>query len=381
MDMLASWLGVDHIGVSWLPTHHDMGLVGCVLFCITNQMEFRLLAPETFLKRPIEWIETLSEAGATLAASPPFALEVVARSPVPSSSLDLRRLRTLIVGAERISAHALEEFLRFAEPFGFEAGMFAPAYGLAEATLAVTGCPVNARPLKVRVRANSLQIGSRVHIDNQGDLGAEFLGEADALVESGSPLQGVTVTIIDESGRQCPDGSLGQIVVASPSLATTCTDTVDGTNGLDHGELLTGDAGFILKGRLFVVGRMGDSIKVHGVAIFAETIEGVIASIQPAPARSVAMLGAVRGRDSVIVLSEGRIPSEWAQLALKRIHHELSGADALVEIWSVPRGTLELTASGKPRRRAMWERINREAFSHETLTTCEAGAILAEPES
>lgn len=208
----------DDVVSSWLPLYHDMGLIGCFLTPISRQAELRLMRPDQFIRDPARWVRTFAEAAHT--AAPPFAFAYAARriKPEQLEGVDLSGWRTAIIGAEPIDPHALEVFARVVEPFGFARETFKPAYGMAETTLLVTMDQVRRRPLAVRPDEASLEFGRPVAILDRHELGEASVGaKAGWVVGCGTPEEDVPVAIVDDGGRELPEGSLGEIVVGGES--------------------------------------------------------------------------------------------------------------------------------------------------------------------
>jgi acyl-CoA synthetase (AMP-forming)/AMP-acid ligase II len=131
------------------------------------------------------------------------------------------------------------------------------------------------------------------------------------------------------------------------------TGSASGTR-LEPGVLRSGDAGFLRDGQLFVVGRMGDGMKVRGRMVFAETVEAAMFE-RGLPERRVAVLLGVRdGTPTAAVVLDGPKP-DWAELAAQVIHEAVEGAELVCV--AMPRGSLAVTSSGKPRRRVMWQAL------------------------
>ncbi|MDN0201107.1 AMP-binding protein [Streptomyces sp. S.PNR 29] len=349
---IGEWLGFDAERdrcATWLPLHHDMGLVGSLLFPMSNAADLWLMRPEQFIGRPLRWLRTVSEFGVTTAATPMFALGHVLRRVRPEDveKLDLARWRTLIVGAERVDAAVLDAFADLLAPAGFDAGAFLPAYGLAEATLAVTGRR-HAEPLRtMTVDVGSLAPGSPVR---------SAVGDArtTTFVGCGRPLAGTEATVVDDDGRRVADGVLGEIVVRGPGVADGYLDKPYTVSEPFGGVLHTGDAGFRMDGELFVVGRLGDSVKQFGQWVFAEDVERVALSVSARPSRTTCLLGHLDGHNTAVVVVE-EATAEHAEVigqALRRHGFELR-----VLVLSAPSRWISRTTSGKPKRRAMWRRL------------------------
>lgn len=325
---IGAWLEMSEgdATASWLPVHHDMGLIGCLLTPITQQRDLWALDPADFVRDPARYLACFDATGAAMTAMPPFGLDHIVRrvSPESLAGHDFSGWRALIVGAERIDPDVLERFLALLGPFGFDRRALLPAYGLAEATLAVTGLALKEEFTTVR-----------------------------RIVGCGRPLRGVTVAVHDEDGHPLPDGHVGQIVVGGDSVAhgyVSGTASVSLTEWRD-GMLCTGDAGFLDDGQLFVIGRLGDAMKVRGRTVFAEDIESALADAGLPRMRFAVLLGSLATGATGVVLIE-RPEAEWltaASVALPRVLEHLPCV-----VLDVPRRSISRTTSGKPRRRDMW---------------------------
>src|SRR5205823_6322952 len=192
-----SWLrmGPDDTTVSWLPVHHDMGLIGCLLTPLVNGTDLWLLRPEQFVRDPMRFLRCLARAGDALSAMPAFGLRYIARRVTPAevAGLDLSRWRGCIVAAEPVHSEDLDAFARLLAPAGLRREALLPAYGLAEATLAVTG------------------VAPDVGWTSTGVEGRRAVG-------CGPPLPGVGVEILDEHGARVPDGCRGEVAVRGPAV-------------------------------------------------------------------------------------------------------------------------------------------------------------------
>jgi acyl-CoA synthetase (AMP-forming)/AMP-acid ligase II len=318
---IAHWLEMtpQDATASWLPVHHDMGLVGCLLAPIVTGGDLWQLSPSEFVRRPHRYLECFGRLGARLTATPVFGLDHLVRrvSPQTLAGMDFSEWRAVIVGAERIAPGTLEAFARLAEPFGFDRRAFLPAYGLAEATLAVTGLPL-------RTGWSATPSGGS------------------AVVGCGTPVLGATVAVIGDDGRPVPEGTVGEIVASGASVP--------------GGSVATGDAGFLHNGQLHVLGRLGDSMKVRGRTVFAEDVDAAVTAACPAASgRVAALLGSIldsAGDGSRVVVLVERPRPEW--IPTIRAAAAALTEESEVEVLSLPSGGIARTSSGKPRRRELW---------------------------
>ncbi|HET8662298.1 MAG TPA: AMP-binding protein [Micromonosporaceae bacterium] len=358
LRMIRQWSRMDEHGtVSWLPLYHDMGLVGGMLTPLTIQAENAFMRPEQFLRDTRGWLTEYGRNRYASMAMPNFGFErVVARiRPDHLDGLDFSHLTSVISGAERVDPAVLGGFVRLLQPHGLDVTALAPAYGLAEATLAVTGVASGQVPRLVRTGCLERRLGEKVDVREVVELSAEPVAEP-ALwqVSCGRPMDGVRVEILDEDGVRQPEGVLGEVLVHGPSVADGYVDAApEDTAKLSGGTLHTGDAGFLLDGELYVVGRLGDSVKVSGQSLFVEDIEmELVASGAISRRYATVVAGMARGKPTVLVVTE-RSLGDRAALAVSVIR-TLAGDQAQVQVVQVPSGAILRTSSRKPRRRALW---------------------------
>ncbi|MEU3554839.1 non-ribosomal peptide synthetase [Streptomyces fragilis] len=258
--------GEDTRIVSWLPMYHDMGLIGSVLGTVHSGGSCVLMSPSAFAQRPGRWLEAISRFGATASGAPNFAYDLCVdrTGPEERALLDLGSWEVAFNGAEPLRPSTLR---RFADAFagsGFRAEAFTPCYGLAEATLLVTG----------------KRWGTAAAVD-----GAPPSGGA-PVVSSGIPADDVRVEIVDAATRRPADpGAVGEIWVGSPGAArgylghpelseATFGATLDGTSGPRF--LRTGDLGYLADGELHVVGRLKDLVIVRGRNHYPQDVEQTV---------------------------------------------------------------------------------------------------------
>ncbi|GAA2634902.1 AMP-binding protein [Paractinoplanes durhamensis] len=333
-------------GASWLPLHHDMGLIGTLLTIICGQGDLSLMRPAQFLRDPARWLECMTTAAVT--AAPPFALEYAA-SRIPEGRIagwDFRSWRTMFVGAQTVDPAVLDKFATTFAPAGFDPATLRPAYGMAETTLGVTGTAPGTRPLVVRIEPDTLRFGRPVKIDRQFHLGDEPVpARGGWLTGCGGPVLDTEIGLVDEDGAPLPDDYLGEIVVSGATV----------TAGFSR----TGDAGFRHDGQLFVLGRMGDSLKVNGRAVYVEDLEAAVIEATGLPAaRCVVVSAPETDRIGVALFVEGR-PGGWETTARDLLRARLGPAARIRIIIGRP-GLIKRTTSGKPRRRALWQQLQDE---------------------
>lgn len=286
---IAEAFGHDETTVvaGWLPFFHDMGLVGNLLQPLYIGRPVVLMAPTAFLQKPIRWLQMISRYQATTSGGPNFAYDLCVQKTTPEqrAGLDLSSWTVAFNGAEPIRATTLQRFARQFAPFGFRIEALYPCYGMAEATLLITGAEKTTPPTLQPVLASQLE-------QNQVRLTSPDMDDARTLVSCGPIRAGIDVRIVDpERGVAVETGKVGEIWVASPSVAVGYWQQPEVTQSTfqatlaDTGEgpfLRTGDLGFIAKGQLYITGRHKDLIIVRGRNHYPQDIEATVAASHPA---------------------------------------------------------------------------------------------------
>ncbi|MGD0898737.1 MAG: AMP-binding protein [Thermoguttaceae bacterium] len=353
-------------GVSWLPLYHDMGLIGGVVQPIYCGALCTLLAPVAFLQRPALWLETIARTRATVSGGPNFGYDLCVRKVPPEERrrLDLSSWEVAFTGAERVRADTIERFTEAFAPCGFRREAFFPCYGLAEATLLVSGGPRQTAPAIVRVRADAL---ARNQVQKAGDDGASR-----TFVGCGECLPGQTIAIVDpRTCLRCPEGEVGEIWVQGDSVAggyfgqPAMTEASFGARLGDTREgpfLRTGDLGFLRGGQLFVTGRIKDVIIIRGRNYYPEDIENSVDGAHPALRAGYCAAFSIDrdDRERLVVVQE--IDPRRRDLDADAVLRAIRGAIAAqheLEIYAVvlaKAGEVPKTSSGKTQRSACRER-------------------------
>jgi len=264
------------VGVFWLPPFHDMGLIGGILQPCYVGRGAVLMSSATFLQRPLAWLEAMSKYRATTSAAPNFAFDLCVEriGPDEARGLDLSAWHTVFDGAEPIRAETIDRFARAFADAGFRREAFFPCYGLAEATLFVSGGPWGQGPSTLDVSRAALE---------EKRVAPATAGDRLRLVSSGAPADAQTVRIVDPDAlTACDDRRIGEIWVSGESVAagywnnpeeTRLTFDALITGCDDHRFLRTGDLGFIDDGQLFVSGRLKDLIILGGRNYYPQDLE------------------------------------------------------------------------------------------------------------
>jgi len=327
----------ESVVVGWLPLYHDMGLIGNVLQPLWCGATCVLMSPLSFLQRPRRWLEAIGRFRGTTSGGPDFAYSLCVRKipPAEREGLDLSSWRVAFNGAEPVRAATLDAFSEAFAPCGFRKEAFYPCYGLAEATLFVSGGDPEAAP---KVSGN--------------------------LVSCGRAWRGERIAVMDAEGCELPAGEEGEICVFGPSVA-------DGYWEEERfgGFLRTGDLGRLDQhGELFVTGRLKDLIVVRGRNLYPHDVERTAEESHPAlrPGGGAAFSVEVDGEERLVVVHEveRRCEAE-AGAAAEAIRAAVVREQEVAphEVVPIRAGTLPKTSSGKVRRGAC-----REEFVAGTLT-------------
>lgn len=350
----------DSVAVSWLPLHHDMGLIGGLLFPFFNGFVAHMMSPADFRARPFGWLETMARARATICAAPPSAYAMLLRlAPrAVEAGLDLSAWECAMIGAEPISAELLRRFADAFAPVGFRREAFFPVYGLAEATVAVSFPQLLAPTRTVRVDREALAREGAV-VPSDDPLGLEF-------VAVGRPIPETEVRVVDPVGAPRPEGRVGEIRVRSSTLMRGYyNDPAATAEVLADGWLRTGDLGFFDRGELFITGRSKEIIIRGGLNLMPGVIEEIAVGVDGVRPGGVAAVG-VRApeleTEVVYLVAETRL-EEPARAGLRgRLDAALKARGVAVDrIVLVESGALPRTTSGKLRRRAVADALARGA--------------------
>jgi acyl-CoA synthetase (AMP-forming)/AMP-acid ligase II len=332
---LLDWLqpGPGDGGCTWLPLSHDMGLIGTLLCALAAAGDewsrggnLVVMTPRGFLRNPARWLAACEEYGSTIIAAPNYGYEMAARR--RGSVHDLQRLRVCIAGGEPIRASSLERFARTFADSGFNPTAFCPAYGMAEAALAVTGTPTSASWQMAEI-----------------ETGPDEAGSASMVVSSGPPLAGYDVRITGPG--------VGEILVKGPSIADRYADGAPVADA--DGWFRTRDLGLLRDGELYVLGRTDDVFFVGGRNIYALDVEayaGEVTGVRDGRVVAVPENGALTlvaecEPDFCDRASAHRLARELSQHILTRV------GMAPRRVLLAPRNKLPLTSSGKVRRRPL----------------------------
>ncbi len=341
LSLLSQRVAIDperDVGHSWLPMSHDMGFFGCALLGWYSGIPGVISTPERFLGGPRTWFDDCAEFGATVTAAPPFALDVAARAEQIRSSGTPLKLRLCLVGAEQIMWDTLANAANAFAARGLTSETFTPAYGLAEATLAVTVDRLDAAPSFIDVDGIALADGNVLMVDSEGP-------NARRLVCAGSALPGVNIRI---------DAANSEIVISSPSLASGYFGNAQLTSErFCDGELRTGDIGFLHEDRLFISGRSDDLLIMAGRNVYVQELERVVGTDSDVRMGNCAIVDYRDGtRTRVALVAEINADQVNTAALAARLHRSTMerGGLPIHDFVFLLRGVFPKTPSGKVQR-------------------------------
>ena len=356
-------LEVNSIGVNWMPLYHDMGMIGFVLTPTMTKMKQYLIDTQDFIKNPLLWLDVLDKYHGDITACPNFGQELMKRAlhRNPDRKWDLSAVRVLFNGAEPISTRVMQHFLSRLEPFGLRPDAMLPAYGMAEATLAVTFTVDDRNPRVFSFhREDLLKKGIASVVPDKS-------AQPYHLVNLGRPINYCDIRITGEDGAVLSAEIIGHIQVKGSNITEGYYNDQHNTKSLFDGEWLnTGDLGFIHDGDLFVTGRRKDIIFINGTNYYASDLEefaSTIDDVQPGKIVISGYFDQTKGMDRILVFMAGSYNETTHQQYL-RIRHDFQHQLGLRLDTFIPLRSSEVprTSSGKLQRYRLVERFIRGEF-------------------
>ena len=345
--------------INWLPSYHDMGLIGGWLEPLYSGCKTVLMAPSEFIQRPLKWLELITKHRGTISGGPNFAYDsCVARIQERElETLDLSSWRVAFNGSEPIRAQTLDRFASKFASCGFDAASIFPCYGLAESTLMVTSRG-SREYSRLTFDRDKLKQGLAVTSDTD---------EGRTLVGCGPPNEEHELVIVNpETNRRCPETEIGEVWLSGPSVCrgywnrdeeTLATFSAELEGVPDKRFLRTGDLGVMRGGQLYISGRLKNIVIVRGLNYICEDIEELAQAshraITTAPAAAFGVEGSA-GEELVIAQEISRThvtefdPTEVTAAIQESIvlHHGIRASDVVL----VQPGALPRTTSGKLQR-------------------------------
>ena len=362
-----------HEGVIWLPIYHDMGLIGGILQPIFSGFHSILMSPLYFLKRPLRWLQIISDIKdvPVVSGGPNFAYDLCIRAATPQkvANLDLSNWEVAFSGSEPVREETITKFTETFAPAGFNKKAFYPCYGLAEGTLIVSGGERNSISPVCKIDKMALRKGEiKIEPDNVN---------AYELVSCGKALLNEKIIIVDpESLEKKRENEIGEIWTSSESVAKGYWNKPEkteytfkaATSDTNEGPFLrTGDLGFISNGELYITGRLKDLIIVRGTNHYPQDIELTVENSNKLlrPGSGAAISVDLNGEEKLVIVHEARAKKniDWLEVVrdiikdVAEIHNIQTFAVVLIK----PKTILK-TSSGKIRRSE-----TKEAFLNNKL--------------
>ncbi|MBX3335152.1 MAG: amino acid adenylation domain-containing protein, partial [Nitrospira sp.] len=371
---LAGSVSTGSRSLCWLPYFHDYGLVHGIIAPFYAGIPAYLMSPLTFLRRPLRWLEAVDRFAITHSGGPNFSYESCIRAAQQQREwqANLTAWSVASCGAEPIHPDTVRGFIKTFGPRGFRSTSFAPAYGLAEATLLVTMKRVDAEPSFLNVDAEALS-----HAVVKESSVSE--GAVRTLVGCGEPLEETCLRIVNpETHTECQPGTVGEVWLAGTGIASGYWEKPQDTEavfqailaGSDGGPYLrTGDLGFLHHGELFLTGRLKDLIIVRGRNYYPHDVEWTAGKAHPSLRQGGGAAFSIEretGERVVLVHEiEKRLPESDMMEVMRGIRRAIADEYELElhTVVLVKSGAIPRTSSGKVQRRAC-----RDAFESDHLT-------------
>lgn len=343
--------------VSWLPFYHDMGLIGALLYPLHHGGTTLLMSPIAFLRRPLSWLETISRHGAHVSTGPNFAYDLCVERARDEdlARIDLSSWRLTVSGAEPLRASTIDRFARRFAACGFRIETFMPCFGMAEATLMVSGAPLDAAPRTTSFDKRELWSGRAVPMPDEHT-------DARTFVSCGTPMQGHQLAIVDpHTRRRLPRGHEGEIWLRGPSVGRGYWGDAEATRERfaaviededpERTWFRTADTGFVHDGELYGSGRLADLLVVGERVLQPHDIERSVSEGDAALAADCVVI-AIDGRLCLVASGRRTMPAAEREALCRAIvervrdEHELE----LDRVVLIPQRSVAKTTSGKLRR-------------------------------
>lgn len=352
---------------SWLPFYHDMGLIGCMIVPITCQLTVDYLYTDSFARRPMQWLRTISDNKCTVSFSPTFGYDVCSRrmDGKHEEGLDLSSWRIAGIGGDMIQSNVMNKFSETLADYGFRATSFVPSYGLAEATLAFSFQALDTGITVDHIDRKALRdehIAKSWNVNESGE--KPDLSVVKAIASCGKPMPGYTMQIRGDNGEEMPERHIGDVFIQAPSLMSGYHKNAEATDQCmdDNGWLDTGDMGYVTDGTLYVTGRRKDMIILNGRNIWPQDLEWhAEKNVESLRSRDTAAFSINNPDDEeqAVILVHCRTKDEDVREQLQKdvraSVYRNTGVDCRIEL--IPQRSLPFTTSGKLRRaeaRKLW---------------------------
>lgn len=354
-NIAAIGVGLDlwdiDVFTNWMPLYHDMGLFGyhiCPIFAQNNQY---LIDPVNFVKKPTLWLDVMEEVRCTITGCPNFGQALLLRylKNRETKKWDLSSLKAIVNGAEPISSGIMDEFMASLSGYRLKKEAMLPAYGMAEATLAITFSKLLAAPIITSFNRTKLQKEGKAILEKDN------ITEMLELVSLGKPLNDIELRIVNENGHPLEEMVEGHIQIKGAGVTEGYYNNPDETRiSFTSHWLKTGDKGFLYEGNLYITGRIKDIIFVRGQNLYAHDLENLACKYSEISYGKIIMGGLFdlrKGQDQILTFLVGSPNQETCQtfIRLRNFFRDTYGLtiDIFIPIRSnqVPR-----TSSGKIQR-------------------------------
>jgi fatty acid CoA ligase FadD28 len=366
----------DTTFVSWLPFYHDMGLFVGILIPMLAGRPAVLFSPAGFLQHPARWVQLLAKHSRVFSAAPNFAFELAVRrtSDDDMAGLNLGNVLCILSGSERVQPATVRRFTERFARFNLRSSMIRPSYGMAEAAVYLAARTPAQPPEVVHFRSDKLSAGEATRCEIAGGT---------PLISYGSRQFPVLRIVDPETGRECPDGAVGEIWTQGDNVAVGYWSRPDETERTFGGQIVaaspdtpdgqwlrTGDLGFMSDGELFIIGRIKDLLIVYGRNHSPDDIEATIHEITRGRCAAISVPGD-RSEQlvAIIELKDSGDSYDDAVEALGMVKREVTSAIStshglsVADLVLVPPGSIPTTTSGKVRRHACVEQYRHGRFA------------------
>ncbi|MFE4038988.1 fatty acyl-AMP ligase [Priestia sp. YIM B13489] len=301
----------DTVMLGWLPMYHDMGLIGNILQPLYLGAKCVFMSPMDFLQKPFRWLSAISKYKATISGGPNFAYDLCLKKITDEQKvqLDLSSWEVAFNGAEPVRYETIQKFAQAFKDCGFKLNQFFPCYGMAEATLFITGNEKLTKPVSKGFCKESLLENKAIERPINSEDSVKLIG-------CGMTWLNQKVEIVNtDSLSKCASNEIGEIWVKGDSIAKgyfgrkqetnyAFNNIVKDTN--ENGFLRTGDLGFFHEGQLFVTGRLKDFIVLRGKNHYPQDIELTVEKADQAiiSGASAAFSVDINGEEKLIIVAE-----------------------------------------------------------------------------
>ncbi len=331
--------------VSWLPLYHDMGFIGMLVTQMATGANVTLIKPQDFTEDPKLWLETLDEFHGTITAGPNFAYSIATRILNSHGPYSLSHLRIALNGAETVRPSSIENFVAAGKPHQLNPGSPFCAYGMAEATVAVT-FPIPLTGLEVDVidRAQ-LEYGKEARKPSKY-VDPNWISR---FAKLGFPITGTEARIVDmTTNTVLGNRKVGEVEIRGASVIDNYLNSP--TLSKDTW-LKTDDIGYMAEEQLVVLGRMSNVIVSQDRIVLPEEIENHVGDLENIRKGNVVAfsLSPLSGLDDVVIVAETRNKDkDLTKLTFSTVKKHTGITPS--EIVFIKPGSLPKTSSGKLKR-------------------------------